>query len=258
MASIAGGPRRVNNDDRFFLIGAYLMAAVLVGGFSLQFLAGRSRFDAPWFVHAHALIFFGWVVIYVAQTWLATRGASALHRRLGWFATGWVVLMVVFGIAVTVALVRRGAVPFFFTPAYFLIMNPLSILTFAGLTAAAIVKRRETAWHRRLHFSGMAILLGPGLGRLLPLPLMIPHAGHAVFVGVILFPIAGVIADLRRTGRVHPGWWWGIATITVMQIAMDVLAYGGPGGALYAAITAGSPGASVAPLDYPPLPPPFR
>ena len=74
--------------------------------------------------------------------------------------------MIVLGFGVTVAMVRRGQVPFFFQPLHFLVFDPLSVLTFAGLTGSAILLRNKTEWHRRLHLCGMSMLMGPGFGRL--------------------------------------------------------------------------------------------
>ncbi len=158
------------------------------------------------------------------------------------------------GTLVTVLMVRRGQAPFFFLPLQFLVFNPLSILTFAGLTTAAIVLRRQTEWHRRLHYCGMALLLGPAFGRLLPMPLLIPYAHEATFIAVMLFPLIGVVADLRRTGRVHPAWLWGIGTIVGVQLMIEALPYSSAGASLYRMVTAGTPGGAVAPLDYPPPP----
>ena len=91
--------------------------------------------------------------------------------------------------------------PFFFQPVHFLIFDPVAVLTFAVLTAAAVLLRRRTEWHRRLHFCGMTILLAPAFGRLLPLPLMQPWAWEATYAVVLLFPLAGVWADIRRSGQ---------------------------------------------------------
>ena len=160
------------------------------------------------------------------------------------------------GCAVTLAMVRGGRTPFFFTPLQFLILDPVSIFSFAGLSVAAIVLRRQTDWHRRLHFCGMAILMGPAYGRLLPLPLLIPWAYEATFAAVMIFPVIGVIADLRRTGRVHPAWGWGIGTIVLVTLLLvEFLSQSSIGVVLYQAATAGSPGAAVAPLAFPPFPP---
>jgi hypothetical protein len=251
MATLAGTSQRTNTDSRFFLISAVLMALVLVAGFSLQLAMGRSTFASPVSVHIHAVLFFGYTWLYVLQNALAATGSIKTHRRLGWLSAVWVPAMVVMGTYVTVAMVRRGATPFFFQPLYFLIMNPLSILTFAGFTAAAIWLRRQTQWHRRLMFCGMAVLTGPGFGRLLPMPLLIPWAGWVVFAAVMLFPLAGVIRDYRINRKVHPGWWWGISVIVVMQVAMDLIANSGVGLMIYEATTAGAPGATVPALGYP-------
>lgn len=253
MATIFAAPRMAK-DDKLFLILAICIAAIVAFGFSLHLGMGRSTFAAPALVHAHALVFMGWVAIYVAQTALAATGSMALHRRLGWLATGWIVLMVVMGTTVTIAMARRGHVPFFFEPAYFLVMNPLSVLTFAGLTAAAVVMRRRTDWHRRLHTCGMAFLIGPAWGRILPMPLMIPYAGWGVFTAVMLVPVAGAIVDARRRGHVHPAWWWGMAAMAAAQVAMGLIAYSPMGTAIYRAATAGSPGAAIDPLAFPPPP----
>jgi hypothetical protein len=182
MATVAERlPIPAHNDDGFFLQSAIAMAMVIIAGFSLQFVMGRSSFSAPPLVHAHAIVFMGWMVIYVAQNVFVARGNIAMHRKLGWIAAGWMVLMVVLGCLVTVAMVQGGRVPFFFLPQQFLIFDPLTLFGFAGLTAAAIAKRKQTDWHRRLHFGAMTILVGPAFGRLLPAPFLIPWVFDATF-----------------------------------------------------------------------------
>ena len=242
------------NDDRFFLKAAIAMALVVVVGFSTQLAMGRSTFASPLHVHLHAVVFMGWVVIYVAQNAFVATGSMALHRRLGWIATGWMIMMVVLGFVVTISMVRRGVVPFFFTPLQFLVFDPMSVLTFAGLTTAAVINRRRTDWHLRLHYCGMALLLGPAFGRLLPMPLLTPFAYEATLVAVLIFPVIGVVADLRRSGTVHPAWQWGIGTIIASSVLVEAITFGPLGPPIYRAATAGSPGALIAPLEFPPPP----
>jgi hypothetical protein len=258
MAAIAEARPPLGREDRgFFLAGAIAMAATIAVGFSLQLAMGRSSFGAPLLIHAHAITFMGWVAIYLTQNVFVARGSVAMHRRLGWFAAGWVVLMVVMGCAVTAFDIRVARVPFFFRPAQFLVFDPLTVLAFAGLTYAAIALRRRTDWHRRLHFSGMALMLGPAFGRLLPLPLLAPWAWEASFAACLLFPLAGVVSDLRRSGRVHPAWLWGLAVSFGVLIGTEAITYSPAGSALYNAVAAGSKGAATAPLEFghPPGPP---
>lgn len=237
-------------DERFFLGAAIAMTLVIVAGFSTQFAMGRSTFYSPPLVHAHALIFMGWIAIYLTQNILVATDRMAIHRRLGWVAAGWMVPMIILGFAVTVAMVRRGQVPFFFRPLHFLVFDPVSVLTFAALTTSAIVMRHRTEWHRRLHLCGMAMLMGPGFGRLLPMPLIQPWAWEASFAAGLVFPVAGMIADLRRNGRVHPAWGCGIATMIGAFILIEGITYSPVGQALYRVVTKDSAGASVAPLDF--------
>jgi hypothetical protein len=253
MAAIAESmPLEPQKDDRgFFLGGAIAMAATIAAGFSINVVTGRSSFGAPPVVHAHALVFMAWVAIYLAQNVLARQGNMALHRRLGWLATGWVVLMVIMGCVITAYDIRAGHVPFFFQPLQFLVFDPLSVFAFAGLTWSAVALRKQTDWHRRLHFCAMALMVGPGMGRILPMPLLAPWAWEITFAACLIFPLAGVIADLRRTGRVHPAWGVGLAVTFGVLIGTEAITYSPVGTALYKAVAAGSPGAAIAPLDFP-------
>lgn len=244
----------VKRDNGFFRMAAIVMTVVIIAGFSLQFAAGRSSFSAPLVVHAHAFVFMGWVAIYLSQSVLATSGGIRLHRKLGWLAAAWMIPMLILGCAVTVALVRQGRVPFFFMPTQFIALDIFSLFAFVGLIIAGIVNRRRTDWHRRLNLCGMALLLAPGAGRLLPLPLLIPYAFEATAVAVIIFPLAGMIADVRRSGRIHPAWHWGLAVILSHIAVTEAFTHTDIGVPLYEAITAGTPGAAVAPRELPPSP----
>jgi hypothetical protein len=173
-----------------------------------------------------------------------------LHRRLGWVAAFWIVPMVIMGTLVTAIMVRQAHVPFFFRPLQFLVFDPMTVIAFAGLTIAAVRLRRRTEWHRRLHFCGMSLLLGPAFGRLLPLPLLQPWAWEATMAVCLLFPIAGMIADIRRRGRIHPAWHWGIATMVGALVVTEAITYSPLGTSLYALVTSGTPGASVDPLAF--------
>lgn len=247
----------VKRDDGFFRTAAFVMTAVIFAGFSLQLAAGRSSFSAPLLVHAHALVFMGWVVIYLSQSVLATSGGLALHRKLGWIAAVWMIPMLVLGCAVTIAMMRGGRVPFFFTPLQFFALDVFSLVTFVGLMIAGITSRRSTDWHRRLNFCAMTLLLGPGVGRLLPAPFLKPYAFEAVTLVILLFPIAGMIADVRRWGRIHPAWHWGMAAILGYVAMTELFTHTSVGVPFYNAIAAGTPGAAISPLDYPPPPPGF-
>lgn len=255
MATLAQGPASPTiGDERFFLRGAIVIAITIVCGFGFQYLMGRSTFASPIRVHMHAFFFMGWVAIYLLQNIFVATGRIHLHRRLGWIAAAWVVPMVVMGCLVTAVMVRNGTVPFFFRPQQFLIFDPVTVFAFAGLTAAAVTMRRRTEWHRRLHFCAMSLLLAPAFGRLLPMPLIQPWAWELSFAAALMFPIVGALSDVRRSGRVHPAWLWGIATSLAAFVLIETVTYTPLGTSIYETVTEGSRGASVAPLDFPPPP----
>lgn len=211
-------------ERRFFLIMALVMATTIVTGFSLNLAMGRSTFAVPPVFHIHAGVFFSWVALYVAQNGLIASNNVALHRRLGMVAFALVPVMVVMGTTLMIVSLRRSGGPFFFAQNHFLVSNVLQLLMFAGLVFAALRQRRYTGWHRRLVFVAMAALTGPGLGRLLPMPLLIPYAWHVVVAISMIFPLIGMIADKRRHGHVHPAWLWGVAAVLGTQVLADAVA----------------------------------
>lgn len=244
LASIPYATGTDRGEARFFFVLACAMAATIVAGFSLNLALGRSSFDSPLVVHVHALLFMGWVGIFLTQNALVFAGNLALHRRLGWIAAIWVPAMVLAGLAITRYSLQQGGGAPFFDQNQFLISNPLHLLGFAGLAGCAIARRRDTDWHRRLMFCSFTILTGPGIGRLLPNPLLIPYAWYAsIFVPVILFIGAGMVADKRRHGRVHPAWLWGFGLIVGLQVIADLIAYSPPGYQFTEWFLAGTPGA---------------
>lgn len=200
-------------EERFFFKLACAIALVMVAGFSFQLAAGRSSFAVPLVYHVHAFVFFGWIALFLTQSFLIAGNNVALHRRLGWLSAIWVPAMIVLGLAMTVASLRRNGGPFFFDANEFMIGNPVGILVFAVLVGAAVSMRRQTDWHRRLMLCAMASITGPGFGRLLPMPLLIPYGWEISNTVGLVFVAAGMIRDKRHRGAIHPAWFVGMAAI---------------------------------------------
>lgn len=255
MATIALPEAESAHAERFFERLAIAMALTVVIAFSLQWFRGFSTFSAKPLIHMHALAFMGWTALFVVQARLATRGPIELHRKLGWIGAFWAAALILLGTWLTVDMVQRGQAPFFFRPQYFLIANPLTVLCFAGLTWAAVRLRRQTDWHQRLHICAMAAIMGPAFGRLLPMPFIGPFAFDIAVVAGLAFPLAGVIRDLRLTGKVHAAWIYGIGLVLLVLPFAHILTGSGLGDAIYAAVTTGHPGAAMPGMEFPPPPP---
>ncbi len=250
MATIASDIRPEPIADRPPIGMAFAMAVTIVAAFALQNLAGRSTFYSPLVVHAHALTFMGWVAIFVTQATLGARGMVEQHRKLGRIAIAWLGLMIVMAFVVTIRMVRAGNVPFFFRPQHFLVFDPLNVLVFTGFVLFAVSKRQQRDWHVRLQLGAMALLMGPAFGRLLPMPLLAPHAYEAAEAACALFPLIGMGIDLKRSGRVHPAWFVTLAALAGMILLDEVITYSPLGDSLYRMATAGTPGANVPGLEF--------
>ena len=89
----------------------------------------------------------------------------------------------------------------------------------------------------------MSVLTGPGLGRLLPMPLLIPNAWTIAVCASFAFGAIAMLADWRKEGRVHPAYWWGMGINVGAFLASMALAWSPLGHAITAAVIAGTPGA---------------
>jgi hypothetical protein len=222
---------------------ALVMALVIIAGFSLNLAMGRSSFAAPWPYHVHGMIFMGWLGLYLAQVGTITTGNIALHRQLGKFAYVWIPAMVAAGVMIILVSIRGSGGPFFFAQNEFLISNTAGLLVFGGLALWALRVQRYSGWHRRLMLVAMSALTGPGLRRLLPMPLLIPNAWPIAVSVSFVFGAVAMLADWRTNGRVHPAYLWGMGINVGAFLASMALAYSPLGYAITEAVIAGTPGA---------------
>lgn len=230
------------SERNFFRIMATVISAIIVAGFALNLAMGRSTFAVPPAYHVHAFVFFGWVALYLSQNWLIAANNVALHRTLGKLAYAWVPAMVAMGFVIMITSLRRTGGPFFFDQNEFLFSNSMLLVLFGIMTFVALRRRRYSGWHRRLMLTAMSILTGPGLGRLIPMPLLMPHAWRIMMAITLIFPVIGMIADKRRTGQVHRAWFWGVGAIVAVQIVADILAYSAWGVSVTQTVVGGTPG----------------
>ena len=100
----------------------------------------------------------------------------------------------------------------------------------------------------------MAELTGPGYGRFLPAPFVIPYAGWLLFAAILILPVAGALIDWRMRGHLHRAWLVGIGTLVAVHVALTLVSASPVGSAIYRAVTAGSPAAAADPQAYPPPP----
>lgn len=221
----------------FYLVMSLAMAAVIIAGFSRtvpdDFTAG-SKF--PLLLAIHGVVFTLWIVLFVAQPAIAARGSLKLHRRIGWIGATLAFAMLVMGLAATLYAIRFNAVPSFFPPPLFLVMNTIGIVVFGGLVAAGVMLRKKAEWHKRLMLCATISILGPGLGRLLPMESFGRAAPIVMFAAILVFGLAGPIYDIVIRRRVHPAYIWGVSTIVISMVVTGPIAFTAAASALTAFI----------------------
>jgi hypothetical protein len=220
MTAVSAGATPLTRERRFFGYMAVAVFLTAIAGFASDVVVRHAWFtDFPWPIHVHAVIFSSWIVLYLVQSWLVVdRRNMHLHRQLGWFGAALAVLMVPLGIAGTMASIARGSAPTSFPPGFLLAINTLAMIGFGGLTLAAIRMRRDSPWHKRLMLSGTVIVIGPAIGRLLDMVPMGDAAPVAVIATMMLYVVVGIVFDRVTSGRIHPAYWWGAATIALVQL----------------------------------------
>jgi uncharacterized membrane protein YozB (DUF420 family) len=237
MATIEVGRRPAEVGRVFYLVWALTMAAVFVAGFS-QTVPGdfAPTPGLPLLLHVHGAVFTLWVVLLIAQPSLVVAGDVRRHRQLGMAGAALAAAMVVMGLAATLFSISHHRVPSFFPPGVFLVMNSLGVIVFGALVAAAVALRGRPEWHKRLMLCATASILGPGLGRFLPMASFGAIAPLVMFAVNDVILLAGPAADLVVRRRIHPAYLWGVAAVVLMQALIGPLAFSPPAQALVRAL----------------------
>jgi hypothetical protein len=213
----------------FFVVMALVITGTVFAGFAPSFYL-RPIFhphdELSILLHIHGVVFSTWIILFLVQAILISRGSRTLHRRLGWFAAVIAVAMVGLVAAATVEEMRR--VPPFPPPPVALALNTFDTVVFAILVGSAIYLRKQTEWHKRLLLSATLVLLGAPILRLL-----IVWAGHIshelLVIDLLLVDVFFLIcfaADLYTRRRIHPAYLCALALLLADQVTtMSVIAW---------------------------------
>ena len=207
---------RPTTPRRLYIGLAVLSAVIAVVGFWPTyfgpFVAGIV--DKAPIIHFHAAVYVGWLAIFITQAVLAATGRVAAHMKLGRFAIGYGVLVIVVGLLTAFARfsvrVRVGEV----VAAQAQLLGPLlDMLVFAPLFAAAIYYRRKPELHKRLMIVATTSLLIAAVGRMpfLGTP-RDPWLLHLIWTAPILLAMAH---DFWRRRSVHPVYVLGLIVLVL-------------------------------------------
>lgn len=210
MEITAAAAPRLSRERLFFLcIAGSMFAAVLIGfapSYYLRPMTPAAALPHPLtpLVHLHGVAFSAWILLFMAQVTLVARGRRDLHRRLGVFGFGLVLVMIPLGITTALAQAVRKSGPPMLDPHSWLAMPLASVLGFGVLFLLALRLRSRPDAHKRLMVLGMAAMLSAAFGRIAAIPPFL-----ALLVLPNLYIVALVAWDVITTRRVHPASLWG-------------------------------------------------
>ena len=207
-------------EGRFYIGMALAAIATAIAGFGPAIFDPASR-KAPltWVVGLHGVVFGAWLLLFLTQTLLASKGRIAVHRRLGYAGALLAVLMVVSGYFTTIAMARRGydlsgdLIGDSGDMLMLMVFQLGDVLCFGALVAFAVMFRHRSDVHKRL-------MLLATVGGLMPAALS--HIiGHSpilrgfhpaiILIPYIAFLFAGAVHDRLLSGaftRCRCGLLW--------------------------------------------------
>jgi hypothetical protein len=226
---------------RWFFVGmALVFIATSIAGFLPAIVQPATR-RAPLtlLAAAHGIVFFAWLLLYLAQSLLVANGRVDLHRRLGLTSIVLLAAMIPIGFATTTAMVRRGfdlsgdqhadphpvegvSVDAPTTSVF----NFAFLLQFAVLAVAAICYRRRPDVHKRLMlFANITLMAAPIAHLLGHVPsTWVPVSGDAAAailnISFLLAPVAFDYLTEKRVRFLTTGLAIGLFASLVLQASV--------------------------------------
>ncbi|KAF0185095.1 MAG: hypothetical protein FD163_1792 [Hyphomonadaceae bacterium] len=222
--------------DRHFQLSMVILSwIVIIWGFSpslLKYASGELP-APPLILHFHAIVFFGWLILYTAQSFLIRAGQMAKHRKLGKLTAIWAVLVVVLGIATAIIMNqykfdhgREFEIAFIAVPLIDMVIFPILIV-------AALYCIKDPSIHKRLMLIATIELLGAGFGRALG-PIFGPFFGRmlgdnlfsfwlSVFLGGYIMVLIAMIYDLATRKQIHKIYFIAMPFVISLHLACAYL-----------------------------------
>ena len=215
-----GAPPRTRS--RFHVWLALWMLAIVVIGFGPSYVWPllRGALTFPGVVHAHAVVFIGWMALLMAQVIVAARGNLHLHRRIGRWGIAYGCLVILMGLIVGPASALIKVDSGVWTrdqAAASLLVNFGDMVSFAVWFGAAIWYRGRPEIHRRLMVVATVALLFAALARWTFVGSGLARAG------IWLSPIfLGMVHDWITRRRIHPVYIIGSIALFLFALRLFV------------------------------------
>ena len=199
-----------------------ILAVNFIGFAHTYYLAGLLHAPLPSaIVHVHGALFTCWLLLLLTQTVLVSMGRVRWHRRLGVLGGVIAALMLIAGPLVLVGALRRHA--FSQNEGYVIFAADLCSLTlFAFFVASGLLRRNDSAVHKRLMLFASIAILAPGLSRWSFAFMVSPYAFYGIYLA---FPIAILLFDLVTLRKVLRVTLLGSVLVTIYIFGVGPLSH---------------------------------
>ena len=207
----------------YIAIGAS-MALIAVVGFWPTYLGPlfAGVVQKPSVIHFHAIVYFGWLALFVIQAALAAKRRIALHQKVGRIGIAYGTAMIAVGLLATFSQFAARVEAGNLEQAQRALLFPLTdMFIFPPFFFAAVAYRRRPELHKRLMIVASTYLL---IAAVLRMPILGDPRSDVLFIGIWLVPIAlGMAHDLITRRIVHPVYVIGAIVLTISGFR-DVIA----------------------------------
>jgi vacuolar-type H+-ATPase subunit I/STV1 len=235
MVAVLSGPLAAE-PRRFYAGFALACAFIAVAGFVPTFWAplAAGRLELAPITALHAALFYGWIVLFVAQTSLAATGRYGHHRALGVVGVLLAAAMLVVGWMVAIHSYHvHSAAGHAARAGPFLIAPLTNMLFFAGTVAIAAANVRRPDVHKRLMVLATAVVVTPAIARAIQVMVAGVDAVGAppiertivAAIAVDLLILVAIAYDWRTRGRPHPVYVFGLGLWVALQVGRIPLAH---------------------------------
>jgi hypothetical protein len=221
--------------ERFYVQMAVVCLAIAVVGFAPTYWVPllRGTLDVSPITHVHAMLFYGWLLLFLKQSSLAASGRLVRHKEMGVFGVAVATAMCCAGIAAAIGSIKTfDAAGFGAAGRRFAIVPVTAAALFAALFVVALLKVRKPDIHKRVLLVATASLLQAAVGRWFLLflapprppglvgPMSPPPVAITVLPGLLvdLLIVAGMVHDKRTTGRIHRAYWLAGGAVVAVQV----------------------------------------
>jgi hypothetical protein len=205
----------------FYFYMALVCMAIAYLGFLPSYWApmANGTLEAAPIVHAHGAIFFVWSLYFVFQSWLGATGRVVRHRDVGLIGVSLVTAMVIFGVLISIHVLRETAAAGRPDVGINVAVASLTnILLFAVLAGAALATTWRSDWHKRLMLMAAISILGAPIARWFIYYLHAPRPPKGPDWIVVLLALVPMVHDWRSRGRPHVAYWIAIAAIVAVRL----------------------------------------